>query len=155
MTIIGHEADGTPIFPPSYSFRLIGEVRMVPEEIIREKAKKNRDLVTAVNDMEKYPAMKEGNFVIYKAKGEIFDVDFDGIHQDHKLLRMRFSYGRATYNQADPRIVNSSVLHVGNVKMYVLLKRLRRVVLMKLFLRNVMIVEVVYLTVLLMQLKSQ
>lgn len=107
--ITGHEADGTPIFPPSYSLRLIGEVRLVPEKIIREKAKTNKDLETAVNDMDKYPAMKEGNFVIYKAKGEIFDVDFNGSHRDHKLLRTRFSYGGTTFNQAGPRIGKSCV----------------------------------------------
>ncbi|WP_207655702.1 4Fe-4S binding protein [Vallitalea okinawensis] len=108
-SIIGHEADGTPIFPPSYSFRLIGDVRMVTEEVIREKAKTNKDFLTAVNDMDKYPAMKEGNYVIYKAKGEIFDVDFDEKFRDHKLLRTRFSYGGVAYNQAGPRITDSCI----------------------------------------------
>lgn len=107
--ILGHEEDGTPIFPPSYSFRLIGEVRRVPEEVIREKVKTNKDFMMAANDMDKYPAMKEGNFVIYKAKGEIFDVDFHGRYRDHKLLRTRFSYGGATYNQAGPRITDSCI----------------------------------------------
>ena len=91
--IIGHKEDGTPIFPPSYSFRLIGEIKKVPAEVIKEKAKTNEMLVTAAKDIDKYPAMAEGNFVIYKAKGEIFDVDFEGEHRDHKLLRTRFSFG--------------------------------------------------------------
>ncbi|MTI68598.1 MAG: 4Fe-4S dicluster domain-containing protein [Firmicutes bacterium] len=53
--------------------------------------------------------MKDGNFVIYKAKGEIFDVDFDESKRDHKLLRTRFSYGGATYNQAGPRITSKCI----------------------------------------------
>lgn len=107
--ILGYKEDGTPIFPPSYVFRLIGEVRRVPAEIIRKKAETNKNLVTAVNDMDKYPAMKEGNFVIYKGKGEIFDVDFEGQHRDHKLLRTRFSYGGTPYNQAGPRITDRCI----------------------------------------------
>lgn len=107
--ILGHKEDGTPIFPPSYVFRLIGEVRRVPEEVIRKKAETNKYLLTAVNDMDKYPAMKEGNFVIYKGKGEIFDVDFEGQYRDHKLLRTRFSYGGTPYNQAGPRITDRCI----------------------------------------------
>lgn len=32
-------------------------------------------------------------FVIYRAKGEIFDYDFEKIHRDHKLERIRFNFG--------------------------------------------------------------
>jgi hypothetical protein len=32
-------------------------------------------------------------FVIHRARGEIFDYDFDKQHRDHKLERDRFSYG--------------------------------------------------------------
>lgn len=107
--ILGHDEDGVPIFPPSYSFRLIGEIKKVPAEVIKEKAKTNKMLLTAANDIDIYPAMAEGNFVIYKAKGEIFDVDFDGVHRDHKLLRTRFSYGGMPYNPAGVRITDKCI----------------------------------------------
>lgn len=103
-TITSHDENGVPVFPPSYSFRLIGEVRKVAPEVIKEKAKTNQELVTAANDIELYPAMAEGNFVIYKAKGEIFDVDFECVNRDHKLERTRFAFGGQTFNQAGVRI---------------------------------------------------
>lgn len=108
-SIEGHEEDGTPVFPPSYSFRLIGEVKPVDKEVIIEKAKTNKMLLTAAQDIEKYPAMADGNFVMYKAKGEIFDVDFDKVNRDHKLLRTRFEFGGAKYNEAGPRITDKCI----------------------------------------------
>ncbi len=66
----GVHGNGTPTFPPSYTIRLIGEVKKVAPEVIKEKAKTNKALLSAANDIDKYPAMAEGNFVIYKAKGE-------------------------------------------------------------------------------------
>jgi len=105
----GHEEDGTPVFPPSYSIRLIGEVKRVAPEIIKEKAKTNKDFVCAANDIDNYPAMAEGNFVIHKAKVEIFDVDFDCINRDHKLLRTRFSFGGMLFNPAGVRITDACI----------------------------------------------
>lgn len=32
-------------------------------------------------------------FVLYRAKGEIYDYDFSKKHRDYKLERERFSYG--------------------------------------------------------------
>jgi ferredoxin len=113
--ILGHKEDGTPIFPPSYSFRLIGEVKNVPADVIKEKAKKNEALRTAANDIEKYPAMAKGNFVIYKGKGEIFDVDFEKINRNHKLLRTRFSFGGTHFNPAGVRI-NDKCISCGSCK---------------------------------------
>lgn len=107
--ILEHKEDGTPVFPPSYSFRLIGEIKNVPPEVIKEKAKTNKMLLTAANDIDNYPAMAEGNFVIYKAKGEIFDVDFGLVNRDHKLERTRFSFGGMPYNPAGVRITNKCV----------------------------------------------
>jgi ferredoxin len=103
-SILGHEEDGTPLFPPVYSFRLLGEIRKVSPEDIIEKAKGNEALKTAANDMVKYPAMREGNFVIHRAKVEIFDTDFEMKGRDHKVLRTRASYGGMTFNPAGPRI---------------------------------------------------
>lgn len=107
--ILGHEEDGTPIFPPSFVLRLVGDVKHVSEDVIREKAKNNKYLITAVQDMEKYPAMKDGNFVMYKAKGEVLDVDFEMKSRDHKLLRTRFSFGGATYNKVGPTITDKCI----------------------------------------------
>lgn len=103
-SILGHEEDGTPIFPPVYSIRIIGEVRKVPPGDIIEKAQSNEAFRTAANDLEKYPAMREGNFVIHKAKVEIFDTDFEMKGRDHKVLRSRASFGGMTFRQAGPRI---------------------------------------------------
>lgn len=108
-TIIEHQEDGTPIFPPSYSIRIIGEVKKVSPEAIIEKAKTNKDFLTAAQDIVKYPAMAEGNFVIHKAKVEIFDVDFEKVNRDHKLLRTRTSFGGATFNPAGVRITGKCI----------------------------------------------
>ncbi len=108
-SILGHEKDGTPIFPPVFSIRIIGEVRKVAPEKIIEKAKSNEALKTAARDMEKYPTMKEGNFVIHKAKVEIFDADFEMKSRDHKVLRTRGSFGGMTFNPAGPSITEACI----------------------------------------------
>lgn len=114
-SITSHDENGAPVFPPSYSFRLIGDVKKVSKEVIKEKAKTNKELRTAANDIELYPAMGEGNFVIYKAKGEIFDVDFDCVNRDHKLERLRFEFGDKSFNEAGVRI-NDKCIECGICK---------------------------------------
>ncbi len=104
-----YKEDGTLTFPPSSTLRLIGEVRQVKPEIIKEKAKTSKDILTAAKDIDKYPAMAQGNFVLYKAKGEIFDVDFNCTNRNHKLLRKRFSFGGATFNPAGVRITDACI----------------------------------------------
>lgn len=113
ITICGHYGGGIlnhddvgaePIFAPGYSFRLIGEVKYVEPEIIIEKAKSNPMLEVAARDISLYPAMAEGNFMIHKGKGEIFDYDFAKINRNHKLLRTRFAFGGAHFNPAGVRI---------------------------------------------------
>lgn len=108
-TIIEHKKDGTPIFPPSYSFRLIGEIKKISPKTVKEKAKTNKDMLTAAQDIEKYPAMAEGNFVIYKAKVEIFDVDFEKVNREHKVLRTRVAFGGATFNLAGVHINDNCI----------------------------------------------
>lgn len=108
-TITEHTEEGAPVFPPSYSFRLIGEVRKVAPEVIIEKSKTNTDLLTAAKDIENYPAMAEGNFVIHKAKVEIFDVDFDKVNRDHKLERTRASFNGMKFNPAGVRITDKCI----------------------------------------------
>lgn len=106
---------GMPVFPPGYSFRLIGEVKLVEEEDIREKAKTNEMLKVAAKDIEKYPAMAKGNFIIYKAKVEIFDYDFECSNRNHKILRTRTYFGGASFNLAGPRI-NEKCIACGRCK---------------------------------------
>lgn len=106
---LGYEENGTPSFPLSYTIRLIGDVKRVEPEVIKEKSKTNKALLSAANDIDKYPAMAEGNFVLYRAKGEVFDVDFDCIHRDHKLLRKRFSFGGISFNPAGVRITDACI----------------------------------------------
>ena len=108
-TIISPNGDLGAEFPPGYSIRLIGEVRFISEEEVREKAKTNKDLKLAVYDMDKYSAMKRGNFMIHKAKVEIFDFDFECINRDHKILRTRTAFGGITFNEAGPKITQKCI----------------------------------------------
>lgn len=108
-TSIDHDSESMPIFKPGYSFRLIGEVRNVDAKEIKEKAKSNKALKIAAKDIEEYPAMAEGNYVIYKAKVEIFDYNFSFTTRDHKILRTRAAYGGMAFNLAGPRITDKCI----------------------------------------------
>lgn len=107
--VLGHEEDGTPIFPPTYSLRIVGDVEQVPYHLICEKAKTNQDLLTAVQDGEKYPAMRDGNFRISRGKVDIFDTDFELTRGEHKVIRTRFGFNGYDYNDAGPRITNRCI----------------------------------------------
>ncbi len=118
VTICGHHGDGIlnhedigaiPEFAPGYMFRLVGEVRFVPPAEIIELAKSNKMLEVAARDIEMYPAMAEGNFVIHKAKGEIFDYDFAKVNRSHKVLRTRFSFGGMAVNPAGVSINDNCI----------------------------------------------
>lgn len=80
--------DGNLLFDNGYSIRLTGDVREVSIEEI--KAKNNPHFAYCIVDQARYPAMT--TFVVYRAKGEIFDYDFEKVHRDHKLERVRFSF---------------------------------------------------------------
>ncbi|WP_199563488.1 MULTISPECIES: 4Fe-4S binding protein [unclassified Oceanispirochaeta] len=107
--VLGHNEDGVPEFPPGYFVRLVGEIKYLDEAAVREKAETNKAMELAVYDMEHYPMMKEGNFVIYKAKGEVFDYDFGCKTRDHKLLRTRFEFGGMPFNKVGPTITESCI----------------------------------------------
>lgn len=107
--ILGHNEDGVPEFPPGYTIRLIGEVRHLSEAEVRERARDNEALQLAVYDMDKYTAMRDGNFMIYKGKGELLDYDFECLNREHKLLRERFQFGGATYNKVGPTITDKCI----------------------------------------------
>lgn len=102
--ILGHTEEGVPEFPPGHFVRLVAEVDYIEADEIRRLAVGNKALQLAVHDIDKYPMMGQGNFRIVRAKGEIYDYDFDCLHRDHKLLRKRFSFGGMAYNEAGPRI---------------------------------------------------
>lgn len=82
-------SDGRLLFEAGYFIRLTGDVREVSMEEICAKADASFDYCIA--DQKRYPAMT--TFVIERAKGEIFDYDFEKSQRDHKLERVRFSYG--------------------------------------------------------------
>lgn len=81
--------DGTISFDNGYSIRISGDVREVSIEEIKQK--NNEDFNYCIEDNKRYPAMTV--FLLYRAKGEIFDYDFAKKQRDHKLERVRFSYG--------------------------------------------------------------
>lgn len=112
--IFNHENVGaTPHFAPGYSLRIIGHVRFVPAEEVIEKAKSNKMLEVAARDIEQYPAMGNGNFMITRAKCEIFDYDFEKVNRSHKLQRTRFSFGGETFNPAGVRIMAEECIGCG------------------------------------------
>ncbi len=84
------------VFQPGYSIRLTGDVREVPIDEI--KAKNDPRFAYCIEDNARYPAMTA--FVVYRAKGEIYDYDFEKEHRDHKLERTRFSYGGVPVEKA-------------------------------------------------------
>lgn len=107
--ILGHNEEGVPDFPRGFFIRLVGEVKYLDEAAVREKAKTNKAMELAVYDIEHYPMMAEGNFVIYKAKGEVYDHDFAMKTRDHKLLRTRFSFGGMPVNKVGPTITDKCI----------------------------------------------
>lgn len=88
-TAVEATQDGNLLFDAGYFIRISGDVREVPIEEI--KAKNNPDFAYCIEDQARYPAMTA--FVLYRAKGEIFDYDFEKKNRDHKLERERFSFG--------------------------------------------------------------
>ncbi len=108
--ILNHDEVGAiPDFEPGYSFRLIGELRYISPEEITEKATINKHLEVASRDIDMYPAMANGNFIIHRAKGEIFDYDFSKKTRENKVLRTRFAFGGAVANPAGPRITEKCI----------------------------------------------
>ncbi len=108
--ILNHEDIGAmPDFETGYSFRLIGELRYITPQEIAEKAATNKHLEVASRDIDMYPAMANGNFIIHRAKGEIFDYDFSKKTRDNKVLRTRFAFGGAIANPAGPRITEKCI----------------------------------------------
>lgn len=107
QTQLAHDENNLPHFMPGYTIRISGEVRELPLSEIEEKAKTDRNFNVAVYDIKKYPATKI--FVLFKAKGEVYDYDFEMKYRDHKLLRTAFSYGGSTLKPAGLRINDNCI----------------------------------------------
>ncbi len=88
-TTIEHADNGEYIFKPGYAIRLTGEVKEITLEEI--KAKNNPMFDMGIKDVAKYPAMV--TFCITKARGDVFDYDFEKISRENKIQRTYFSYG--------------------------------------------------------------
>ncbi len=123
LTICGHWGQGIlnhsdvgaePVFAPGYSLRIIGYVKKVDPQTIIERAKDNPALEVAARDIMQYPAMAEGNFIMYKAKCEVFDYDFAKVNRSHKVLRTRFSFGGETFNPAGVQLMQDECIGCGN-----------------------------------------
>lgn len=97
--------DGTLKFDPGYFIRITGDVREVTIDEIKKK--NNPAFNFCIEDNQRYPAMTA--FVLYRAKGEIYDYDFAKEHRDHKLERERFSYGDFGYEKSGLTITDRCI----------------------------------------------
>lgn len=92
---VRHDAEGLPLFNPGYSIRVTGDCKLADLEYIKEKAQSDKNFLMGYNDVLKYPALEV--FVLHKARGEVFDYDFEMELRDHKLLRTPFTFNGMTY----------------------------------------------------------
>lgn len=79
----------SPYSAPGYFIRASGDVReFTIEEAIQSKGPRFDYLIS---DNKRYPLTT--GFCLYNFHGEIYDYDFEKEHRDHKLERVRFSFG--------------------------------------------------------------
>ncbi len=90
---VQHDENNLPHFVPGYAIRISGDVRELTMAEVEEKAKTDRNFNVAVYDIKKYPDTRI--FVLYKARGELYDFDYAMVSRDHKVLRTAFAYGGA------------------------------------------------------------
>ncbi len=88
--------DGACYSAPGYFIRVCGDVREFT--IDEAKAKNNAKFNYLIEDNKKYPQIT--GFCLYNFHGEIYDYDFGKEHRDHKLERVRFSFGGMPYIKA-------------------------------------------------------
>ena len=89
-TQVMHDENNLPSFETGYSVRLTGDVRELTMEEVEKKAEQNRDFNVAVYDIKKYPATRI--FLIYRAKGEVYD--FDYAKGTHLTVGVFFTFAR-------------------------------------------------------------
>ncbi len=106
--IIG-ETDLGYVMEPGCMVRLTGDVREVTIEEI--KAKNDSRFDYFIEDNGRYPSVT--GFVIYRAKGEVYDYDFERVHRNHKLERTRFSFGGMPVEEAGLHIDSKKCIGCG------------------------------------------
>ena len=108
----GKNKVGQPSFDPGFTLRITGEAREISEDEVKEKANAGSEVHKYfLEDAARYPATRF--FCIFRGKGEIFDFDFEMENRDHKLLRTRFAFGGATFNEAGARINPDACISCG------------------------------------------
>ncbi|MEG0291675.1 MAG: 4Fe-4S binding protein [Anaerovoracaceae bacterium] len=104
---IGHDENNLPLFNPGYTIRISGDIRELTEDEVAKKASETELFNVAVFDKNKYPMTR--CFVIYRAKGEIYDYDYAKVNRDHKIERRLFSFGGMDNNPGGLVITNRCV----------------------------------------------
>lgn len=104
-TAVSERPDGELHFDPGFVIRLTGDVREVSIDEIR--AKNDPAFNFCIEDNARYPAMTA--FVIYRARGEVYDYDFEKERRGHKLERERFSYGGMDYEKSGLTITDKCI----------------------------------------------
>jgi uncharacterized pyridoxamine 5'-phosphate oxidase family protein/NAD-dependent dihydropyrimidine dehydrogenase PreA subunit len=90
-TAVAKDENDMPIFEAGYTIRVGGDIKEIDLETIREKSKKDKDFEFCLKDIARYPSMT--TLCLCRGSGEIFDFDFEKSSRDHKLERIRFSFG--------------------------------------------------------------
>ncbi len=109
---IEHDKNGFPIFDGGYFVKLTGEVTEVAiEDIV---AKQNPIFDFCIKDREKYNAMVV--FCITKARGEVFDYDFQKINRKNKLEREYFAFNGIAEEYKGMKIDNDKCISCGVCK---------------------------------------
>lgn len=101
--------EGNLLFEAGYFIRVTGDVKEISMEEI--KAKNNPAFDYCIQDNKNYPAMV--TFCIHSGHGEIYDYDFEKELRDHKLERLRFSFGGALPKKGSLKIDPEACIGCG------------------------------------------
>ena len=91
------DEDHMPHFQPGYMMRMSGDVRLLSLDETKQKEDENPMFHVSAYDRKKYPETRV--FVLHRAWGELYNYDFNLVHMDHKILRERFGWGGARYEE--------------------------------------------------------
>ncbi len=108
-TKVSHDEEGMPVFEGGYAIRMSGEAREISIDDL--KAKKNPMFDLCIKDHEKYRAMVV--FCITKARGDIFDYDFEMIARENKVQRTYFAYNEASVHYRGLHIDTDKCISCG------------------------------------------
>lgn len=101
------DEDNMPHFQPGYMVRVSGQVRELSPEEVADHAARDPRFAVAVYDTNKYPETVV--LVLERAWGELYRYDFNLVHMDYKILRKRFSWGGATFEEPGFRITDACI----------------------------------------------